>query len=60
MEEERVDTDLFINEIKKRPAIWDMMSCEYKDRNLKRKSWEEIVDVFCSSGDVKEKQNMGK
>ena len=55
-----MDSDLFINEIEKRPAICDMMSFEYKDRNLKRKSWEEIVDVFCSSGDVKEKQNMGK
>ena len=63
MEEERlgtIDTDLLINEIEKRPAIWDMQSPDYKDRNLKKKCWEEIADIFCSSGEVKEKQAMGK
>ena len=63
MEEQRletIDTDRLIHEIEKRPAIWDMQSPDYKDRNLKNKCWQEIADIFCSSGEVKEKQAMGK
>ncbi|XP_042859145.1 craniofacial development protein 2-like [Penaeus japonicus] len=61
MEEQRletIDTDLLINEIEKHPAIWDMKSPDYKDRNLKKKCWEETADIFCSSGEVKEEQAM--
>ena len=60
MEKDNFDTDLFINEIEKRPSIWDMKSLEYKDRIIKKRSWEEIVNIFCASGDLKEKQNVGK
>lgn len=63
MEEQRleaIDTDLLIHEIQKRPAIWDMQSPDYKDRQLKKKCWEEITDIFCSSGEVKDKQLIGK
>ena len=57
---EIIDTDLLINEIEKRPALWDMQSSDYKDKNLKKRCWKEIADIFCSSGDMKEKQTMGK
>ena len=60
MEREQFDTDLFINEIEARPSIWDMKSPEYKDRVKKKKHWEEIVDIFCPSGEVKDKQHVGK
>ena len=60
MEGENFDTDLFINEIEKRPSIWDMKYSDYKDRVIKKKHWEEIVDIFCPDGDVKEKHQVGK
>ncbi|CAG9790185.1 unnamed protein product [Diatraea saccharalis] len=40
------DTEKFIVEIKNRPCIWDSTSTDYSDRNLKIKSWDEIVDIF--------------
>lgn len=41
-----IDADTLINEIEKRPAIWDMSSHDYNNRTLKRKSWEELVLFF--------------
>lgn len=35
VESDRIDTELFINEIEKLPTIWDMKSFEYKDRGIK-------------------------
>ncbi|XP_047029775.1 uncharacterized protein LOC124637392 [Helicoverpa zea] len=40
------DTEEFIIEIQNRPCIWDSSSIEYSDRNLKIKSWDEIVNIF--------------
>ena len=60
MEGDNFDTELFINEVEKRPSIWDMQSSEYKDRILKKRHWEEIVDICCPNGDIKEKQHVGK
>jgi hypothetical protein len=51
------DTDLFIDEIERRPAIWDMASTEYSNKVSKRRTWEEIVLIFCDSGD--EDDNIG-
>jgi hypothetical protein len=45
------DTDLFIDEVEKRPAIWDMASTEYSNKVSKRRAWEEIVLIFSDSGD---------
>ena len=56
---DRFDTELFIDEIEKRPAIWDMACADYKDRVIKKRCWEELVDIFCS-GDEQEKKNVGK
>ncbi|XP_063884381.1 uncharacterized protein LOC135113188 [Scylla paramamosain] len=58
MERDHFDTDLFINEIEKRPSIWDMKSPHYKDRVMKKKHWEEVADIFCPDGEIKEKQNV--
>ncbi|KAJ8721098.1 hypothetical protein PYW08_006563 [Mythimna loreyi] len=40
------DTD--ISEIQSRKAIWDLQSEEYANRDLKKKQWEEIVQLFGS------------
>ena len=46
---DRFGTNLFIDEVEKRLAIWDMTSSGYKDTEAKKRSWEEIMEVFCSS-----------
>ncbi|KAG8240624.1 hypothetical protein J6590_105149 [Homalodisca vitripennis] len=40
------DTELFIDEVEKRRAIWDFESEDYKNRVLKRSAWVELVDLF--------------
>ncbi|XP_076047830.1 uncharacterized protein LOC143029186 isoform X2 [Oratosquilla oratoria] len=56
MEFDRFDTDVFIDEVERRPAIWDMTSSDYKDRGAKKRCWEEIVDLFCSSAETQERK----
>lgn len=40
------DTEKFINEISLRPALWQMSSKEYSNRDLKCKLWIEIGQVM--------------
>lgn len=55
------DTDKFILEIQSRKAIWDLSSDEYSNRDLKKKQWEEIVELFGGEGlPDEEKKNLGK
>lgn len=56
-ETDRFDTKLFIDEVQRRPAIWDMASAVYKDRVVKKRCWDEVVEIFCS-GSTKEKKKM--
>lgn len=58
METEHFDSDLFIDEIQKRPAIWDMESPEYKNKVLKKRNWEEIVEIFSDCEDNLEKKKL--
>ncbi|CAK1604056.1 unnamed protein product [Parnassius mnemosyne] len=58
MEIEHFDTDLFIDEIQKRPAIWDMQSPDYKNKILKKRNWEEIVEIFSDCEDNLEKKKL--
>ncbi|KAF9405813.1 hypothetical protein HW555_013595 [Spodoptera exigua] len=59
METEHFDTDLFIDEIQKRPAIWDMESPDYKNKILKKKrNWEEMVEIFSDCEDNLEKKKL--
>lgn len=61
MERDNFDTELFIDEIEKRVAIWDMESTDYSNRNIKRTNWVEIVEIFCEAGDSEEKKKtLGK
>lgn len=56
------DTERFIAEIESRPAIWDISSDEYTNRNLKKRSWEEVVQIFRQKDGMTrhEKKYMGK
>lgn len=40
------DTRKLINEIKKRPSIWDTSSTDNTNKELKKKDWNEIVAIF--------------
>lgn len=61
MEKDCFDTELFIDEIEKRQAIWDMSSADYSNRNKKRSAWEELVIIFGENDDSEEKKkNLGK
>lgn len=61
MERDNFDTELFIDEIEKRVALWDMASTEYSNRITKRRNWEELVEIFCEAGDSEEKKKtLGK
>jgi hypothetical protein len=48
MEADRIDIDLLIDEIEKRPAIWNFESPHYKNRVLKNsnKSSIDLIDIL--------------
>ncbi|KAG8317827.1 uncharacterized protein LOC124359501 [Homalodisca vitripennis] len=49
------DTETFIFEVQARPAIWDVNSEEYTDRDLKRKCWLDLSEMFIDKGDATKK-----
>lgn len=58
---ENFDTERFIIEIQSRPSIWDSSSSDYSDRDLKKKCWEEVVDLFGEQEQtVEQKKSFGK
>lgn len=60
---EDFDVEIFIDEIKKRPSLWDSSSNEYKNRQLKRDGWKEICENVVPNfdkKDAKEHQEIGK
>lgn len=40
------DTERFIVEVERRTAIWNVSSPDYSNRELKKRQWEEIVEMF--------------
>lgn len=60
--ESSIDTDRFIIEIESRPAIWNKFSDDYSNRDVKKKSWEELVNLFIERENptVSEKNQFGK
>lgn len=40
------DTERFIEEIERRPAIYDVSRGEYNDRNAKMTAWDEVCQVM--------------
>lgn len=56
-----IDSELLINVIQERPAIWDMRSNDYSDKNKRKRSWEEVVILFAKENDTEEeKKKLGK
>ncbi|XP_031329921.1 uncharacterized protein LOC116160916 [Photinus pyralis] len=53
---ERFDTELFIDEVEKMPAIWDMKSADYSNRIKKNGAWQELVEIFAHGEDTLEKK----
>lgn len=56
------DTERFIVEIENRPSLWNISSDDYSNRDLKKKCWEEIVDIFKDKEEmnIQEKKELGK
>ncbi|KAG8317450.1 hypothetical protein J6590_026599 [Homalodisca vitripennis] len=46
---EGINTELLIDEVKKREAIWNSSSETYKDRVLKKNQWSQLCSIFCSN-----------
>ena len=40
------DTEGFIAEVEKRPAIYDLHSEEYNDRTAKARAWDEVCEIM--------------
>lgn len=47
--DEDIDSELVINEVEKRPALFNKTLKDYSDANLKSKLWEEVcLNVLCT------------
>lgn len=57
---DRFDTELLIDEVQNRPAIWNTKCSEYKDRGAKKMCWEELTEIFCSAGDTRKKLSVSE
>ncbi|KAK5648083.1 hypothetical protein RI129_002975 [Pyrocoelia pectoralis] len=57
-EKENFNTDMFIDEIEKRPAVWDMTCSEHGNKILKRRVWEELVIIFCEGDESDDKKKI--
>lgn len=44
--DENVSTEILIDAVKERKALWDTSSEDYKDTNLKKKQWFEICGLL--------------
>lgn len=63
MDEARLDVELFIEEVKKYPEIWDTSRKDYQDRIKKRAAWFQVCEKFCEGFAAKpdhEKNDIGK
>lgn len=55
------DSEKFIIEIENRPAIWNSACIEYSNRDLKKKCWEELTNLFSSEDNtLQEKKEIGE
>ncbi|KAL4714347.1 hypothetical protein ACJJTC_009699 [Scirpophaga incertulas] len=55
------DTEKFIVEIQQRESIWNCQGAIYRNRDLKRKQWEELVEIFGKNEmTTEEKRSLGK
>jgi hypothetical protein len=40
------DTEQFIVEVQRRPALWDSSTDDYSNRVIRKKSWNELCELF--------------
>ncbi|CAK1589984.1 unnamed protein product [Parnassius mnemosyne] len=52
------DTEKFINEVRKRPPIWNTKCSQYSDKKLKQTAWEELANVYGAELQIKEKKQL--
>ena len=52
-----LDVRLFIAEIHKRPALWDVSSDDYKARHLQAQLWKEVSEIVHMDGKANFKIN---
>ncbi|XP_047505956.1 uncharacterized protein LOC125050273 [Pieris napi] len=55
---DRFDVELFIDEVEKRPAIWDIQCDDYSNKIIKNRAWQELVEIFGDCEDTLEKKNI--
>ncbi|KOB77055.1 Uncharacterized protein OBRU01_04631 [Operophtera brumata] len=53
---DRFDTELFIDEVEKRPALWDIQLAEYSNKIIRNGAWQELVEIFGENEDSLEKK----
>jgi hypothetical protein len=51
------DTERFIVEVHSKIALWDMTTEAYSNRDLKKKSLEELVDIFMNQEEATDVEN---
>lgn len=56
----QIDVEQLLIEIQARPVIWDSSHVDYGDKKVRRRNWDEIVNVFIETDAVEEKELMGK
>lgn len=44
------DPERLIEEVKKRPGIWDFEDAEYRAKNIRHKLWNEVVTELMDTG----------
>lgn len=56
------DPETLIDEVKKRPGLWDHETLEYRSKHYKQDAWEEIVRTLSGSTDISktEMRELGK
>lgn len=47
------DTELFIGEVQRRPALWDSSTDDYSNRVIKKNSWNELCELFIPNFNIK-------
>ncbi|KAF9411907.1 hypothetical protein HW555_009442, partial [Spodoptera exigua] len=53
---DRFDTELFIDEVEKGPALWNIQCAEYSNKTIKNGAWQELVEIFGENEDSLEKK----
>lgn len=54
------DTERLIIEIQSRPSLWDSSAIEYANRDLKKRNWVELVEIFGGDLFTVEKKELAK